>query len=68
MVTVPSQFEASTSAGPWRDKGVPVYGWYPYVVDGPTVTAMHGNDERVRTAALTTGTEAVYRMLAAFRL
>lgn len=68
MVTVPSQFEASTSAGPWRDKGIPVYGWYPYVVDGPTVTAMHGNDERVRTAALTTGTEAVYRMLAAFRL
>ena len=65
--TVPSQFEASTSAGPWRDKGVPVYGWYPYVVDGPTVTAMHGNDERVSATALTEGTEAVYRLLAAFR-
>ncbi|CAL9422364.1 Succinyl-diaminopimelate desuccinylase [Actinosynnema sp. ALI-1.44] len=66
--TVASQFEASTSAGPWRDKGVPVYGCYPYVVDGDTVTRMHGNDERVLESALRTGTDLVYRMLARMRV
>ncbi|MGV9779165.1 M20/M25/M40 family metallo-hydrolase [Streptosporangium sp. NPDC003464] len=64
---VPSQFEANTSAGPWRDKGIPVYGLYPYAVDGDTVTRMHGDDERVRVTALRTGTDMVYRMLAGMR-
>ncbi|WP_181043664.1 M20/M25/M40 family metallo-hydrolase [Actinokineospora auranticolor] len=66
--TAPSQFEASTSARPWREKGIPVYGLYPYAVDGDTATRMHGNNERVNTDALRQGTEALYRFLARLRV
>ncbi len=66
--TAASQFEAATSAGPWRAKGIPVYGLYPYAVDGDTVTRMHGTDERVRTQALLDGTDLVHRMLSHLRV
>jgi acetylornithine deacetylase/succinyl-diaminopimelate desuccinylase-like protein len=65
--TAASQFEAATSAGPWRDKGIPVYGVYPYAVDGDTVHRMHGTDERVRVQALRDGADLVYRMLSRLR-
>jgi acetylornithine deacetylase/succinyl-diaminopimelate desuccinylase-like protein len=64
----PCLFEAGTSGGPWREKGIPVYGIYPYAVDNDTMTRMHGNDERVGVEALKAGTELMYRLFARFRL
>lgn len=64
----PALFEAGTSGGPWRERGIPVYGVYPYVVDDDTLGRMHGNDERVGVEALRQGTELLYRLLARFRL
>lgn len=63
---VAAMFEAGTSAKPWHDRGIPVYGIYPYAVDNDTLTRMHGDDERVRTSALRQGTELLYRMFAEF--
>ncbi|CAL9500806.1 M20/M25/M40 family metallo-hydrolase [Streptomyces sp. enrichment culture] len=63
---VPAVFEGGTSGKPWQDRGIPVYGMYPYVVDNPTLTAMHGNDERVSVAALRQGAELLYRMFGSF--
>jgi acetylornithine deacetylase/succinyl-diaminopimelate desuccinylase-like protein len=63
----PGLFEAGTSSGPWRQRGVPVYGIYPYAVDNDTMSRMHGNDERIRVDALTRGTELMYRMFNRFR-
>ncbi|WP_073480423.1 M20/M25/M40 family metallo-hydrolase [Streptoalloteichus hindustanus] len=59
---VPAMFEAATSGYPWNQRGVPVYGIYPYVVDNASVISMHGDDERVRVDALRQGAELVYRM------
>ncbi|MFF8844584.1 M20/M25/M40 family metallo-hydrolase [Streptomyces sp. NPDC015127] len=63
---VPAMFEAGTSGKPWQDRGIPVYGTYPYLVDNATLTAMHGDDERVSVAALRQGAELLYRMFGAF--
>lgn len=63
---VPAMFEAATSGKPWREKGIPVYGIYPYVVDNTTITAMHGDNERVGVAELQRGTELVERMFQQF--
>jgi len=63
----PVLFEAGTSAGPWRQRGIPVYGIYPYVTDDDTLSRMHGNDERIRVDALRRGTEMMYRVFARFR-
>lgn len=63
----PGLFEAGTSAGPWRQRGIPVYGIYPYAVDDDTMSRMHGNDERIRVDALTRGTELMYRVFNRFR-
>jgi acetylornithine deacetylase/succinyl-diaminopimelate desuccinylase-like protein len=63
---VPAMFEGGTSGKPWQERGVPVYGMYPYVVDNATLTAMHGTDERVRVAALRQGAELLYRMFGSF--
>jgi acetylornithine deacetylase/succinyl-diaminopimelate desuccinylase-like protein len=60
-------FEAGTSAGPWRQRGIPVYGIYPYGTDADTMSRMHGNDERIRVDALTRGTEMMYRVFNRFR-
>ncbi len=64
----PCLFEAGTSGGPWRQKGIPVYGLYPYAVDNDTMTRMHGDDERVSIEALQAGTELMYRLFARFRV
>ncbi|MGH8991681.1 MAG: peptidase dimerization domain-containing protein, partial [Acidimicrobiia bacterium] len=64
----PCLFEAGTSGGPWREKGIPVYGVYPYAVDDDTMTRMHGNDERVGVEALEAATELMYRLFARFRV
>ncbi len=63
----PGLFEAGTSAGPWRQRGIPVYGIYPYATDADTMSRMHGNDERIRVDALTRGTELMYRVFNRFR-
>jgi acetylornithine deacetylase/succinyl-diaminopimelate desuccinylase-like protein len=61
--TAPALFEGGTSAKPWREKGIPVYGLYPYFVDNETLVAMHGADERVRVDELRRAEELMYRML-----
>ncbi|MGH3834444.1 MAG: M20/M25/M40 family metallo-hydrolase [Pseudonocardiaceae bacterium] len=63
----PGLFEAGTSAGPWRQRGIPVYGIYPYATDDDTMSRMHGNDERIRVDALARGTELMYRVFNRFR-
>ena len=60
-------FEAGTSAGPWRQRGIPVYGIYPYATDDDTMSRMHGNDERIRVDALARGTQLMYRVFDRFR-
>ena len=56
-------FQAGTDAYPWRIRGVPVYGIYPYPIDAEDLTRMHGNDERVSVESLRQGTEMIYRTL-----
>jgi acetylornithine deacetylase/succinyl-diaminopimelate desuccinylase-like protein len=63
----PGPFEAGTSGGPWRDRGIPVYGFYPYPVDNDTITRMHGTDERVRVDALRASADLMYRLFGTFR-
>ncbi|MGH3912722.1 MAG: M20/M25/M40 family metallo-hydrolase [Pseudonocardiaceae bacterium] len=63
----PGLFEAGTSASPWWQRGIPVYGIYPYATDDDTMSRMHGNDERIRVDALTRGTELMYRVFNRFR-
>jgi acetylornithine deacetylase/succinyl-diaminopimelate desuccinylase-like protein/surfactin synthase thioesterase subunit len=58
-----AQFEAATSGNPWRARGIPVYGSYPYAIDNETLNRMHGTDERVGVEELRQGTELLYRML-----
>ena len=43
----PALFEAGTDATPWRQRGIPVYGVYPYPISHADLMAMHGNDERI---------------------
>jgi acetylornithine deacetylase/succinyl-diaminopimelate desuccinylase-like protein len=59
----PYLFHAGTDAGPWRLRGVPVYGIYPYAITAEDLTRMHGNDERVSIESLRQGTEMIYRTL-----
>ena len=56
-------FQAGTDAGAWRNRGVPVYGIYPYPIDQDDLSRMHGNDERVPVQSLAEGTEMIYRVL-----
>jgi acetylornithine deacetylase/succinyl-diaminopimelate desuccinylase-like protein len=56
-------FQAGTDALPWRSRGVPVYGIYPYPITSEDLTRMHGNDERVPVRSLEQGTELIYRTL-----
>ncbi|WP_051580738.1 M20/M25/M40 family metallo-hydrolase [Pseudonocardia acaciae] len=63
----PGPFEAGTSSSPWRERGIPVYGIYPYPVDNDTIVRMHGNDERVRADALHHAHDLMYRVLAPLR-
>jgi acetylornithine deacetylase/succinyl-diaminopimelate desuccinylase-like protein len=63
----PALFEAGTSLGPWRERGIPGYGVYPYVIDNDQLVGMHGNDERIYVEALERGTDFMYRVFDGFR-
>jgi acetylornithine deacetylase/succinyl-diaminopimelate desuccinylase-like protein len=64
-VVTPALFEAGTDATPWRQRGIPVYGIYPYPISHADLMAMHGNDERVSITGLQQGTDMLTRVLAA---
>jgi acetylornithine deacetylase/succinyl-diaminopimelate desuccinylase-like protein len=57
-------FEAGTDAVPWRERGIPVYGVYPYPISRTDLERMHGNDERVPISGLEQGTDWITRVLA----
>lgn len=59
----PYLFQAATDAGPWRSRGIPVYGIYPYPIDADDLSRMHGNDERVSVESLKQGTQMMYQTL-----
>jgi acetylornithine deacetylase/succinyl-diaminopimelate desuccinylase-like protein len=59
----PYLFQAGTDAGAWRNRGVPVYGIYPYPITAEELTRMHGNDEKVSIESLRLGTEMIYKTL-----
>ena len=59
----PALFEAGTDATPWRQRGIPVYGVYPYPISLDELQAMHGNDERIPIASLEQGTDMLTRVL-----
>ncbi|MGW7710665.1 M20/M25/M40 family metallo-hydrolase [Streptomyces sp. NPDC054771] len=61
------QFEAVTSAVPFREKNIPVYGMYPFTVNRDMLKRMHGTDEHIGVEALRQGTETVYQLLAGLR-
>jgi acetylornithine deacetylase/succinyl-diaminopimelate desuccinylase-like protein len=54
-LVTPYLFQAGTDAAPWRSRGVPVYGIYPYPITAGDLTRMHGNDERVPIDSLESG-------------
>jgi acetylornithine deacetylase/succinyl-diaminopimelate desuccinylase-like protein len=56
-------FQAGTDAFPWRSRGIPVYGVYPYPITSEDLTRMHGNDERVPVKSLEEGTKWIYETL-----
>ena len=59
----PELFEAGTDATPWRTRGIPVYGVYPYPISHADLQAMHGNDERIAVESLEQGTDMLTRVL-----
>jgi len=59
----PYLFQAGTDAAPWRSRGIPVYGIYPYPIDAEDLKRMHGNDERVPISSLESGVELIYKTL-----
>ena len=61
----PALFEAGTDAVPWRERGVPVYGVYPYPISRAELADMHGNDERVSIRRLEEGTDMLTRVIRA---
>lgn len=54
-LVTPYLFQAGTDAYPWRLRGIPVYGIYPYPITAEDLRRMHGNDERVPVASLESG-------------
>lgn len=61
---VPALFEAGTDAIAWRERGVPVYGIYPYPLDDDILRGMHGHDERISVRSLHQGTDWIFKVLA----
>ena len=59
----PALFEAGTDAVPWRERGIPVYGVYPYPISRAELADMHGNDERISIRRLEEGTDMLTRVL-----
>ena len=64
-VVTPALYEAATDAGPWRERGIPVYGLRPYRASATDLENMHGIDERVSITGLNEGTDMVERILRA---
>jgi acetylornithine deacetylase/succinyl-diaminopimelate desuccinylase-like protein len=62
-VVTPALYEAATDAGPWRERGIPVYGLRPYPATATDLQNMHGIDERVSVQGLNDGTDLVERIL-----
>jgi acetylornithine deacetylase/succinyl-diaminopimelate desuccinylase-like protein len=62
-VVTPALYEAATDAGPWRKRGIPVYGLRPYRASATDLENMHGIDERVSITGLNDGTDMVERIL-----
>jgi acetylornithine deacetylase/succinyl-diaminopimelate desuccinylase-like protein len=56
-------YEAATDAGPWRERGIPVYGLRPYPASATDLERMHGIDERVSIRGLERGADMVERIL-----
>jgi acetylornithine deacetylase/succinyl-diaminopimelate desuccinylase-like protein len=56
-------YEAATDAGPWRERGIPVYGLRPYPASSNDLERMHGIDERVSIRGLNQGADMVERIL-----
>jgi acetylornithine deacetylase/succinyl-diaminopimelate desuccinylase-like protein len=61
----PALFEAGTDASPWRQRGVPVYGIYPYPISRAELADMHGNDEHISVRRLEQGTDMLTRVIRA---
>ena len=59
----PALFEAGTDAVPWRERGVPVYGIYPYPISRAELADMHGNDEHISIRRLEEGTDMLTRVI-----
>jgi acetylornithine deacetylase/succinyl-diaminopimelate desuccinylase-like protein len=59
----PALFEAGTDAVPWRERGIPVYGVYPYPITRAELADMHGNDERISIRRLEEGTDLLTRVV-----
>ncbi|WP_427924026.1 M20/M25/M40 family metallo-hydrolase [Streptomyces sp. cg40] len=68
VATTAAQFEAVTSAVPFREQDIPVYGIYPYAVERESLRRMHGTDEYIEAEALRRGTETIYQLLAQLRV
>ena len=62
-VVTPALYEAATDAGPWRERGIPVYGLRPYRASATDLLNMHGVDERVSITGLNEGTDMIERVL-----
>jgi acetylornithine deacetylase/succinyl-diaminopimelate desuccinylase-like protein len=61
----PALFEAGTDATPWRQRGIPVYGVYPYPISRAELADMHGNDEHISIRRLEEGTDMLTRVIRA---
>jgi acetylornithine deacetylase/succinyl-diaminopimelate desuccinylase-like protein len=59
----PYLFQAGTDASPWRTRGIPVYGIYPYPIGAKDLERMHGNDERVPIESLESGLRMITQTL-----
>ena len=62
-VVSPALYEAATDAGPWRERGIPVYGLRPYPATSSDLERMHGIDERVSIRGLNQGADMIERIL-----
>jgi acetylornithine deacetylase/succinyl-diaminopimelate desuccinylase-like protein len=63
VVVTRALYEAATDAGPWRERGIPVYGLRPYPASSSDLERMHGIDERVSITGLNRGADMVERIL-----
>jgi acetylornithine deacetylase/succinyl-diaminopimelate desuccinylase-like protein len=62
-VVAPSMLVAATDCRWFRPKGIPCYGFVPFIVPDKEWGGVHGNNERVSVSALTFGVHAMYELL-----